>query len=55
MYKVIWFDDYGAWDVVGEFDNLADAHAFAERYEDKYAADPYADGCLVEDENGNQC
>ncbi len=55
MFKVIWFDDYGAWDVVGEFDNLEDAYAFAREYEDEYACDPYADGCLVEDENGNRC
>lgn len=55
MYTVIWFDDYGAYDEVGWFDNLVEAREFAEDYEDRWACDPYADGCIVVDENGEQC
>ena len=52
MYTVIWFDDYGAYDVDSKFDNLDDAIARARYLDDNFACDSYADGCIIEDNNG---
>lgn len=53
MFKVIWCDDYGCYEIVGSFDDYAKARAFADDYEDECVSDPYADGCIIEDENGD--
>lgn len=50
----MWFDDYGAYDDVGEFDSLVEAREFAKDYEDENVCDPYGDGCVILDENGKQ-